>query len=282
MFANDKGKLVIFGNPDAVSLQIYDTRHVLCHPLTTTCWDRTLFGCHWWFVRGQDGGSGAWCLPALWSCRCEQQQQLSGRDREPTAPSRRVQRTSLVLCEVCGCCCLVCLKMTASSHLKQGQTGMVSYVPKKRCLDHEHRLPRVLPGASNICTSIPPAAPTLVPEKLTSYPPGSGRKCGHFHLFHSWIGLWSWVRVTHWAVTWSLHPASGARSLHPFRHPMSCMDKAITKMSNFKCMKELHMFSVNQFPLFFVQWLHHCLISVPHKQLYPSIFTPSLWAHFRE
>lgn len=111
--AREKGSLS--GN-QKVFLHISRTRHILCHPPTGTC----RLG-HGWDATGGWGGR-ARSLPAAQGWRQQQQQQLSARDTEPTAPSRRAHRTSLVLAEVCGWCCLTGLKMTVPDHLKQGQT----------------------------------------------------------------------------------------------------------------------------------------------------------------
>lgn len=104
-------KWSLLGNQMAF-LQIYRTRQVLCHPLTATC-----RAGHRWDAAGGWGRS----LPAVRGWR--RRLQLSARDTEPTAPSRRAHRTSsLVLAEVCGWCCLTGLKMAVPDHLKQGQT----------------------------------------------------------------------------------------------------------------------------------------------------------------
>lgn len=145
-----RGKWSLLGN-QTLFLQIYRTRHVLSHPLTATCRDGTLLGCRWWLGRGRTRS-----LPAVRGWR--QQQQLSGRDTEPTAPSRRAQRTSLVLAEVCGWCCLMRLKMTVRDHLKQGQTRAVSHEPQEGG-QGQHRCPGALPGLWHHTPSPPTALP---------------------------------------------------------------------------------------------------------------------------
>lgn len=180
IFANGKGKLVIiWKNKCPVSPELPNQACSL-----SPSHSRSL---GWDIVRMPLGeAGGAQCLPAVRGRRREQQrQQLSGRDREPTAPSRRAQRTSLVLGEVCGWCCLICLKMTASSHLKQGQRCMVSCLPKMS--GHGQPGASLIEGSAQcptVCTPIPPPASTPSPQNLTSCPFGSGIKHGYFHLFH--------------------------------------------------------------------------------------------------
>lgn len=72
-----------------------------------------------------DGSGGTRSLPAVrgW----QQQQQLSGRDTEQTAPSRRVHTASLLLAALCAWCCLLGLEMAVADHLEQGQTCVVSH-----------------------------------------------------------------------------------------------------------------------------------------------------------
>lgn len=82
----------------------------------------------WSLWKGWDTIWMPWFLPVMWCCLEKQQQQLPARDNELTAPWQTEKRTSLVLVEVSALCCLICLKMTVSSHLKQRQVGIVSYV----------------------------------------------------------------------------------------------------------------------------------------------------------
>lgn len=150
-FAKDKGKLVCA--PPGLQKQTRSLspsyNHLLWHDIVgmpLVAWE------------GEDGG--ARCLPAVQGCGREQQQQLSGRDREPTAPSPRVQRTSLVLGEVCGWCCPICLKATVSSHLKQGQTSVVSYVTKTGGLSQPGARASLTKGSARRLCHLHPDSPS--------------------------------------------------------------------------------------------------------------------------
>lgn len=106
VFAKDKGKLAFAGKAGygweterRVSPELRTQTRSLS-PSYNHLLGRDIAGMPLVICEGEEGG--ARCLPAARGCQPEQQQQLSGRDRKPTAPSRRAQRTSLVLGEVCG------------------------------------------------------------------------------------------------------------------------------------------------------------------------------------
>lgn len=60
------------------------------------------------------------------------------------------------------------------------------------------------------------------------------------------------------------------------------LDKAITKHEQVGGHERATHVQLEPVPTFFALWPHRSPIGVPHKQLYPFIFTSPLGAHFRE